>query len=159
MEFYQYLDENRRIHFCEGVVLSIQAGAGYYSEPREDLAFDLFLSYEVGIINANVSGLECLDSYLDTKEEGLAVYGYVPAHLVEDTFLHLKRRYGMKEPIVKQEMQPVQEVKTAESAVRTSIARKLKQGALIYAMKHTEDEEVYQQLANKLESTITFTED
>lgn len=72
-----------RITCADGFTMSVQAHAGAYSSPRDDLA-ELYTAVEVGFPSARE---EKLMPYIDGDAETdptNTVYGYVPVHIVEE---------------------------------------------------------------------------
>jgi hypothetical protein len=71
----------RRITCESGLSLSVQAGSGLYSEPRED-AKDLYTQVEVGFPSSGIAELMpyCEDPECPTD----TVYAYVPTEIVVD---------------------------------------------------------------------------
>lgn len=156
MTFFAHLNNQKKIIFNGGILLSVQAGPYYYSKPREQLAFNTYTHYEIAIIGGNLGGIDFLEAYKESEEDGLTLYMEVPLHLVEGAFLYLHEVYGIKKERVNayipKKMPPKQ-------PVIASMTKKIKQKALLLAMHHTQNEDIYTHLGNKLQETIDFIED
>ena len=81
---------------ANGVSLSIQAGGSHYCEPRKNLPYSQYQSFEVGFPSARIEELMpyCNDEEKPTK----TIYTYVPMAVLEHYIVSAGGVVGTKKP-------------------------------------------------------------
>lgn len=95
---------HKEIRFNYGVGLSVQAGTGFHSIPRESVGLKEYKAMEMAVNkNGDLVPIESVLPEFKHKEgmygkllgDNVIVYGCVPVEIIEEIYQELKKEYGL----------------------------------------------------------------
>lgn len=96
---------HKEICFGDGVGLSVQAGTGFHSIPRESVGLSEYKAMEMAVNkHGDLVPIESVLPEFKHKEvmhekllsDNISVYGCVPVEVIEEVYQGLKKEYGLE---------------------------------------------------------------